>query len=352
MQNTIDTNTATDTPYAKYRETVTNAGYAPDNRDLILWLLGHAEEHGWSVKVLASKVGCSAKPLLGVLNANYGYNPANIIRLVSLYRERFEARKMVVDIPFVDTSISQRIHKAIEYGRTYGEIVSIIGHSQWGKTTAITEYQRRKQAQGDDTVIILRMPVDPSPHRVSLDLCEALGISRRLSYARAMRHILQTVTSRHTLIIDECHQATMAHARGKKTIEMLREIYDMTGCALVLVGTNVWGAALNGQIVQEWAGVLDQTVLRGTNIQLPPHLSYDDMQAIWQAYGLPDPDTGTAAGKAVMAVVEDIVTTRGLGRYTKRLRGAATAANLAGKPLTWETVMSVHRQLEELAGNK
>ncbi len=349
MQNTIETNTSTDTPYDKYRDLVTNSGYSPTHQELLTWLLDTAEQRGWSVNTIAAKVGISYKPIHSVLTHSYGANPANTMRRIQLFRERYEASKQVADVIFVETSIARRIWRGIDYARSYGGIVSIIGESHYGKTWAIEEYQRRKQAQGDDSVIIVRMPVDPSPHRVSLDLCEAMGISRRLSYAAANYQLRQKLTPRHTIIVDECHQATKGYLRGQKTIEMLRELMDMTGCSLVLVGTNVWGKALNGETVKEWGTLLDQTLRRGISIQIPSRLIYDDMQLLWQSYGLPDPDVSTPAGKAILATVEDIITRHGLGRYTHWLRTASTAASNSGKPLSWEVFLTTHRQLEDFA---
>lgn len=349
MQHTIDTNTSTDTPYAKYRDIVTNAGYAPSTLELLTWLLDVAEQHGWSLNTIASKVGVSYKPIHGVLTATYGASPDNILRRITLFRERHESSKLVAEIPFVETSIARRIWRSIDYARSYSRVVSIIGESHYGKTWAIEEYQRRKQAQGDDSVIIIRMPVSPSPHRVCLDLCEAMGISRNLSYAKANYQLRQKLTARHTVIVDECHQATDAAIRGWTTIEMIRELRDTTRCSLVLVGTNVWGRALTGEIVKSWGTRLDQTLKRGITVQIPSRLLYEDMRLIWQACGLPDPDSSTPAGQAILATVEDIIDRQGLGIYTDKLCTASTAAANIGKPLSWEAFMATHKQLEDFA---
>lgn len=142
----------------------------------------------------------------------------------------------------------------------------------------------------------------------------------------------------------------MTGARGLKTIETLREIYDETHCGMALVGTDVWGKTLSGQskngqvkwhgMPASWEGVLSQTILRGINIYLPKNITYADQQRVWQAFGLPDPDPAT------LKIVQEMVKQYGLGRYTKRMRSGATTARKAGKEFTWGYFVAVHKQLE------
>lgn len=334
----------TGTDYDAIRRDLASAGHDPATQALLAWLIDTAEARRWPLYKLAADIGTSGTTLTRLIKGTYQASTDRVMGLIAAFRARCEARATVAEAQFVETTIAHKVWQAIDYAATYQEIVSVIGHSQWGKTTACEEYQRRRYAEGSDAVIIVRMPVIPSPTLLCSELCRALGITTRLTHAKAVEAIKRTVSSRHVLIIDECHQAATGRQRGINTIETLREIYDCTHCGMVLVGTNVWGRILDGRQLAEWQGVLGQTVLRGISVQLPPRLGYADMQAIWQSFGLANPDQTT------LRVVQDIVGRYGLGRYVKRLRSAATAAARKGVTLEWTHVLAVHRQLEELAG--
>lgn len=354
---TIEQNTT----YEKYRTIIATSGYSPVERDLLLWVCDTAETEKWSVDQLARNIGYSATVVGRVLSDKYSAQIDPVMDRIRSFRDKIVTKSFITDIPFVETPISKLVWQAIDYSINWSEIVSIIGNSQWGKTTAIEEYKRRRDRDADSgNVIIIRMPVRPSILQVVNLLATAMGISKRLRFERTKERIKLQLTPRHVIIVDECHQASMGGIRGKDSIEILREIYDATKCGLVLVGTNVWGLSLNGNsgddksaikgLPSNWDYVMKQTMLRGINVTLPPRLSYDDMQSIWTAFGFTDPNPETPAEAAALKTVKNIVATHGLGRYVKRLRSAVTAANRSGAPVTWGHFLAVHKQLEQLAG--
>ena len=340
MKNT----TITNTDYAAQRTKLAAADYNPDTHAQLAWLLDLAEERGWSLAKLAGDIGMSSTTLSRLIGGTYHGDRKRNLGLIAAFRERYESRRTVADEIIVETSIARKIWQAIDYASQYQEIVSIIGNSQWGKTTACEEYRRRKLAAGSDAVIMIRLGVKPCPSGVARQLGKTLGLPQRSYYAERLDALKRTLSSRHVLIVDEVHQAATSRQNGLNTIEMLRELYDASHCGMVLVGTNVWGRVLEGDTLPEWQGVLGQTMLRGISVTLPPKLGYRDQQAIWTAYGLPEP------GRDDRAVVQDIVEDYGLGRLVKRMRAAKTAATRAGKPFEWRHFVGVHRQLEALEG--
>lgn len=342
------------TPYADYRASVAGSGYDPKIQELLTWLLDTAEANNWSLTDIADKVRYNKVTIMRLLRGDYGATPDQVVASIADFRRQYNDRSWVESIPFVETAIARKVWAAIDYSRVYQEIVSIVGHSQWGKTTACTEYKRRKDeaTPGKSKVILVRLPVMPSPSRMITLIAAQIGIGKRLTYDHMLERIKQYITPQHVLIVDESHQACMSRNRGLKTIETLREIYDECHCGLVLVGTKVWGDSLSGKskTTTNWDGYLSQTVLRGINVMLPKALGYDDKRAIWQACGLPDPSGKDPVQAAALKVVNKIVDQYGLGRYVKRMRAAATAARKAGKDYTWDDFLAVHRQLEQLAG--
>lgn len=336
------------TDYAELNRRLAAADYDPATAATLAWLLQEAKQNKWTLTRAADEVGTSATTLSRILGGSYKGNTEGIVRQVAAFREKAEARKTVAAVPFVETEMARKIWAAIDYAQTYGEIVSIIGNSQWGKTTAAEEYKRRKAAAGDEAVLLVRMPLNPTPFKVATMLLRELGLAPRSTVAGCVELLKATLSGRHIVMVDEVHQAATGTKRGSglQCIELLRELYDVTHCALVLIGTNVWGRILDGKLFREWAAVLGQTVLRGINVTLPPRLGYTDEQAVWRSFGLPDPDDAT------YKVVREITGTYGLGRYVKRLRAAATAATRSGVAFEWAHVLAVHEQLEQLAGGR
>lgn len=342
-----------DTIYADYRARLAKSGYTPQATQTLAWLIDTAEANSWTLGDIAARVGYNKTTVARLFTGDYGANPAAAIASIADFRRQYNDRAWIEQIPFVETTIARKIWAAIDYSRAYQEIVSIIGHSQWGKTTACEEYKRRKdEGAGKSTVVLVRLPVSPSPTRLIGSLTRTLGITSNAPFDRTMEAIKRTLTPQHVIIVDEAHMASLSSLRGLKTIETLREIYDEIHCGLVLVGTHVWGKSLRGETreTRTWSGYLKQTQLRGINVTLPTTLSYEDKQAVWSACGLPDPDPTDPTQAAALKTVTQIVDTYGLGRYCKRMRAAATAARKAGRPYTWPDFLAVHRQLEQLAG--
>ena len=349
----------TESLWDNYAASLAASGYDPLTKDLLSWLVVTAKKEKWTLKQTAEAVGYSPSTLSKLFYETRGATPDQVISSIANFRRRYNNKTWVKGIPFVDTITFKKMSQAMEYSIEYQEIVSLIGNPQIGKTWACEEYKRRKdiadRQAGYDTsrVVLVRIPTSPSALRVVDLIARELSIGQNLRYEKMMERIKQTITPSHLLIFDEVHQVCMTGARGLKTIETLREIYDETHCAMVLVGTDVWGKTLSGEsnnghvkwrgMPASWEGVLSQTILRGINIFLPKNIPYADQQRVWQAFGLPDPDPAT------LKIVQQMVKHFGLGRYTKRMRAGATTARKAGKDFSWGYFVAVHNQLEKLA---
>lgn len=358
-QQTKTTPTAPNALWDSYAETIATSGYDPLTKELLNWLIETGRTEKWTLTQASEKIGYSVSTLSKLLSDKRDGTQNQVVSSIAEFRRAYNANTLVADIPFVDTSCSERIMAAISYAREYQEIVSVVGNSQIGKTTACEEFKRRedfiaRQTGRESNVIFIRIPTAPSALRVTGMISNALGLGKKLRYEKMLDRIKQVITPRHVIICDEIHQVCMAAARGIKTIETLREIYDECRCGMVFVGTNVWGRTLDGKsshgtikwhgMPMSWEGILSQTILRGINVQLPGTLTYDDQKRVWESFGLSEPD------KTALAVVQHIVANYGMGRYVKRMRAGATTAAKAGEPYTWRYFLAVHKQLETLAG--
>lgn len=317
MNNTKNTNV---TDYAALRDKLRAANYDPTTYATLTKLLDVAEEQRYTLGKLAPLVGISTTVLSRLLGGTYQADTARPLGMVAAYLARHADRRTVAEAAFVETDIAKKVWQAIEYAGTYCEIVSIIGKPQWGKTTAAEEYRRRKLEAGCEDIVILPMPVEPTPAKLAAVLLEQLGHKpeTRLPLAKATEQCRAWLSSRHIIIVDEVHQAADAGRTGMKCLDWLRlEVFDKVKCGLVLIGTDVWGDVLQGRTMREWQGRLAQTALRGIDVTLPPRLGYTDEQAIWRSFGLPDP------ADDVYAVVHGITGRYGLGRYVFQLAAPA-----------------------------
>ena len=331
----MDAIETTESLWDNYAASLAAPGYDPRTKDLLAWLVATAKQERWTLKQTAETVGYSSSTLSKLFYESREAAPDQVVNSIANFRRRYNNKTWVAGIPFVDTDIFRKISQAFEYSGEYQEIVSLVGNPQIGKTWACEEYKRRKdiadRQAGCDTsrVVLVRIPTSPSALRVVNLIARELGLGQNLRYEK---------------MVD--HQVCMTGARGLKTIETLREIYDETHCGMALVGTDVWGKTLSGQskngqvkwhgMPASWEGVLSQTILRGINIYLPKNITYADQQRVWQAFGLPDPDPAT------LKIVQEMVKQYGLGRYTKRKRWTSAPTSppppcgqTANAPASW-----------------
>ena len=288
----MDAIETTESLWDNYAASLAASGYDPRTKDLLAWLVATAKQERWTLKQTAETVGYSSSTLSKLFYESREAAPDQVVNSIANFRRRYNNKTWVAGIPFVDTDIFRKISQAFEYSVEYQEIVSLVGNPQIGKTWACEEYKRRKdiadRQAGCDTsrVVLVRIPTSPSALRVVNLIARELGLGQNLRYEKMVDRIKQTVTPSHLLIFDEVHQVCMTGARGLKTIETLREIYDETHCGMALVGTDVWGKTLSGQskngqvkwhgMPASWEGVLSQTILRGINIYLPKNITYAD----------------------------------------------------------------------------
>ncbi len=129
-----------------------------------------------------------------------------------------------------------------------------------------------------------------------------------------------------------------------RCIEILREIYDVTGCGLVLCGTDVLSAEITRG---KMAPMLSQMTRRGVSeVYLPSVPLPEDADAIAEAYGLP-PARGAAGD-----LQNQILTHHGLGKLIKFLQAATRLAANQGKPMGWEHFLQAHDILVKLSMRK
>jgi DNA transposition AAA+ family ATPase len=148
------------------------------------------------------------------------------------------------------------------------------------------------------------------------------------------------------LIIDELHQAflTTRTDTAVKCCEFLREIADVAGCGLVLVGTELLKTEIFTGIHKE---ALRQLVDRGTvQAALPAKATKKDYTAFLDFYGLPFP---TEADGEALPTLEDILKSSGLRKLTMHLRDGLAYATRKQEPYAWTHFVAAFEAIQSLS---
>lgn len=331
--------TAVATQWDQYEAAIKECStYTAAQRDAVLWLNNLGRQENMTLASLGDAINYSPTVVQRVLSGTYGAGVDKVITSIYRYKSLHEARLEAGDKPpYVQTSMAQRIWDAADYARVRQQIVSVIGMTQRGKTTAIREYSAAKGA-----TVLVRCPVSPSPGKMIRRMAQALGNTGTGNMDMYMDYLYRTITPQHLIVVDEIHQVILQERKlGIRTVETLREIADECNCGMLLIGTKVWCDALNKDM--SWKGVLEQIVKRGMTVALKDTLPLRDLKQLWQHYGLPEP------GADIIGYVKAVANDVGLGRYTKLLSIGYTLASKAGEPYGWHHFQRAADMIEVLA---
>jgi DNA transposition AAA+ family ATPase len=187
------------------------------------------------------------------------------------------------------------------------------------------------------------MPAAPSLPLAIHYIAEACHISSRHRSLDLRRRIMDALDDRTLLIVDEFHQALIGTTdlMARKVIEFVREVYDRTGCGIVICGTRVLSDELDhGRQALVW----EQFRRRGLiELRLPDAPPRADIVKIAAAFGLPEPDG------AVFEAIREMLQASGLGRYIGYLQYAHGLAASQKKPLSWDHFAQAYRSVRALS---
>lgn len=279
------------------------------------------------------ELGMSHKVLNALLAGSYAGNTQAQLAKLEEQRVRLSAQVRVegVDLEHVPTQLMRRVWSVCDAAKTAHLCNFVAGKSQIGKTTAVEAYR----ARFPETTVLLRMPTRPTVSSLLREVAAAAGLPRPRCAAEAMGALRAFLSPRHLIVADEVHLA-LSRRQGLDALDVLRELYDRCRCGLVLVVTDV-GAR---EIVRgPFAGQLAQFEKRGEWELLPEAPSAQDVAAIWEAYGLPQPDAETQ--RTIGALARQSC----FGQFVHRLKLAACLARQQGRTLTWDDFISSARRM-------
>jgi DNA transposition AAA+ family ATPase len=331
----------------------TNYGIAPDHfekvianlpedqADVLRWWYFHGKDRRLSLSKLATVAGTSTTTLSRVFRGKYE------AELGSLCAKLAKARSTVgesADNPdFIMTALAKRFFRIADRVRALGTVAILWGAMGIGKTTIGDEYVR--QNNHGRTILVRcgsRMTFSQFVNHMAIEM----GIITKNRGQREVRYKIQSLlkAGQRLLIIDELHQIflTCKPDTAVQICEFLRECYDISGCGMLLVGTEV----LEKEFFHgPHKAALAQLVDRGTiQIPLPAKPTKQDVIAFLAHYRLPFP--GDDHPEACF-ILTDIIASSGLRKLTLHLRdGAATAGKLK-QTYTWDHFVQAH---DDIAG--
>lgn len=293
------------------------------NHPARLWLKDYIEQPGMTKTRASDELGISHKVLNALLEGNYAGNADNQLAKLDEQRKRISAivRMNGVDLAHIPTEMMQRVWRAADSAKIAHLCILLAGKSQIGKTTACEAYKMRYP----ETTIFFRMPTMPTVSSMVCELLDAAGLPKARTLSEGLSLLREHVCARHLIIADEVHIA-LTRRQGVDALDALREIFDRSGCGLMLVLTDVGAQDV---VKGTYAGRLAQLERRGEWEILPEWPSNRDIRAVWEAYGLPAPDMDTQRQIGALARRSCF------GQFIHRLKLAAGDAQREARQLTW-----------------
>lgn len=307
----------------------------------ILWLYNYVQGHSLSLENAGRAVGLSGTTVYRLFTASYAASYDAVLEKVAKFRALAEERAKRKAIGFVETSTWRKIEAVCRQALNAQMPAFVYGPSQMGKTTCLLEFQRRNN---HGTTKYVRMPASPSFLFFVRTVAMACNISPNHSGSDQLRErVCHALDSRNLLVVDEFHQAlvTVGDRRAAQIMEFIREIYDRTGCGIVLSATKVGETELERG---RNAGIYDQLRRRGmVKLVLPEMPPSGDIRKIAAAFGLPPPEGHSAE------MVKQMLRVSGLGMYVKYLQSAHVLATSRDEKPTWDTFAAVYESMAALA---
>lgn len=321
---------------AAIAQAVARGQLSEEDGEEVFWLYSYAQEYHLKEADLAAKMGTYDKnTLYQVFRGSYGVQKdgkysswANIIKAIRSFKAVELEEMKRKNIGIIETEVKKTVFQACTAALNDGMPAFIYGASQIGKTTALMEFQR---LHNHGRTVYLRMGSGWTRARLVRELALRFGNGVKATKCWALEDaIFGSLTRYNLLIIDEFHLAleTCTEASSKAIMEFIREVYDRTGCGLVMSATKVGLAGLEGGRNQM---LFDQLRRRGVvRVVLPDAPPTRDINTIARSFEMALP-TGD-----VLAGIKRLIKERGLGVFIKYLQKAYALSKAKKEPLSWD----------------
>lgn len=316
--------------------------YPEAAREILRYWYYLGKEKAWSLGKLQAATGVSTTTLSRVFRCVYGAEIESVI--ATLEKAKATYAEAVDNPDFIETALARRLFATFDKTRALGNVSIVWGKMGIGKTTVALEYQRRNN---HGKTLLVRFPAGATFAFFVSHVAKACGVSvRSQSQLQQREKIYQVLAAgKRLLIVDELHQAFLTNRSDTavKCCEFLREIIDVSGCGLVLMGTMLLRDSVFSGPHKE---ALAQLVDRGTvQIPLPDKATKVDVKAFLGNYGLQFP----APEDPAAAILNDILVSHGLRKLTMHLRDGAAYARKCGEAYQWRHFLAAFEAIQSLS---
>lgn len=320
------------------KEKLAEAGATTDQIDIVLWLLNYGRSQKIaSVSALAKKLNVHSSTVGRLFSGKYGADITSIIEKIVHFRGVQAERLQFGDAPVVTSlRVVNDITAFCDLARVSATVAILFGPNQSGKTWTLRNIYQPANNHG--RTVYVRMPVGGGLKLFLEVLLKACGITTRLGYHDMKARAIRYFDPQTLLIVDEFHQTMIGRGLKTVTIDFIREIHDLSGCGVVLCGTDVVNDMIDDPKFRKFLGQIGN---RGVLRRLIPATPYrEDVTALCQAYGF-----GVPAGEA-KKLVDQIASTNGIGKLCKYMQMSRRLANKRQVPVMWDHFLETHATLK------
>lgn len=312
-----------------------------EEADLILWLYSFAQEKNLTYRGVAGLLGKSTSVAYRVIHCDYPASYEAIIEEIRKVKRHVAEEAKKKSIGFVETATAKKIFEGCDAALYDHMPVFIYGVSQSGKTFALKEYQL---THNHGTTKYLRVGARWTKARFVMELAIACRCySSRATTAQLEHRICGALNDRNLLIIDEFHEAlfTTSQTNSLEIVEFIREVYDRTGCGIVMASTPMGAKEFEEGRNQV---AFEQLRRRGiVKLVIPEVPKVADINTFAKSFDLPAPKG------EILRDIKLVLKSHGLGKFVKFLQKAYSMAKNEKRQLSWDDFLIVNNGLSDLS---
>lgn len=321
-----------------------------------LWCID--AKHPVTMDEFARRVGYSKNVIYKLLSGKYLHPttkepmeiPDQLVEAIEQFLALEKERYLGGKNEFVTTPTAKRVWLACDLARESQTPVFVTSISHIGKSWALLQYA---QDHNHGRTVYCRMKAASGLGGMVRALAKACGISPKTNTAKLTDELKRAITPDMLIILDEMHllQYTYRIASFFACVEVIRELYDETGCGMVLCGTEL----LDDKLQQGKDREMQQIIRRGVHrFKLPDMPTRQDLTLIFRHNGLefPDRDFSITVQKVTdkpYDVIRALAKYKGLKAITERLRYARKLATRRSQKISWELFIEAHITIENEA---
>lgn len=332
---------------------ITTAPYPEPCKKVLHDLMDLMEEMGWSQTEAARKIKhgprknkLSTAALSQLLGGQYKADPTALCKAIERMINLERGRALFVDGGFVTTRLYKVLHDLADVAVITQRIGCLHGGLYAGKTT---NGRALAGQYGNASTVFTTMPYADTYGGFIRRLANQRGLSLRGSLSDIRERILASLDSSHLLIIDEFHQALInyPHSQSVRVFEFIREINDLSRCAILLLGASTgYGILSTHPDYSRFAAAITAVDITNPKRDLRPGADSrggdDDLAAICKSFGL-------EANPHGLSLCQTLVRDHSVARLFDAFRLANGRAENRNQPLSWEHVFDVQATTLELA---